>query len=339
MLERASVVGKEFWRGAVSRAHARPTLRDDVALLPARADAEGLIEPEPVEPSPGEDGFRFRHILIRDAAYVGLPKAARAELHERYADGSTRRRQRATRAGRDRRLPPRAGVPLPRGARRSTTGGRAPRRDARAACSARPGAGRCARERHRGGARTCSSVPSPSLPAGRPASASSSSASWAQALLGDWDGRNERTRPHGRCSSMRLQWPTRIGAAHARLRARQHVGRFDDDVEAGRARRCERGDRRPRGSGRRARAGAGMATARAGSSGAQVRYGGGRARGPRSGAARPSRRTISGRRHAPSTRSAPASSTGRRRSREALERLRALCSGGRGRPRHWRRSS
>ena len=33
----------------------------------------------------GEDGFRFRHLLIRDAAYEALPKAARAELHERFA--------------------------------------------------------------------------------------------------------------------------------------------------------------------------------------------------------------------------------------------------------------
>ena len=34
----------------------------------------------------GEDGFRFRHLLIRDTAYDALPKATRAELHERFAD-------------------------------------------------------------------------------------------------------------------------------------------------------------------------------------------------------------------------------------------------------------
>ncbi|PYO44610.1 MAG: adenylate/guanylate cyclase domain-containing protein, partial [Gemmatimonadetes bacterium] len=32
-----------------------------------------------------DDTFRFRHLLIRDAAYESLPKAARAELHERFA--------------------------------------------------------------------------------------------------------------------------------------------------------------------------------------------------------------------------------------------------------------
>jgi predicted ATPase len=35
---------------------------------------------------PREDAYRFRHLLIRDAAYDALPKAIRAELHERFAD-------------------------------------------------------------------------------------------------------------------------------------------------------------------------------------------------------------------------------------------------------------
>ena len=35
---------------------------------------------------PGEDAFRFRHLLIRDAAYEAMPKELRAELHERFAD-------------------------------------------------------------------------------------------------------------------------------------------------------------------------------------------------------------------------------------------------------------
>ena len=34
---------------------------------------------------PAEDAFRFRHLLIRDAAYDAVPKATRAELHERFA--------------------------------------------------------------------------------------------------------------------------------------------------------------------------------------------------------------------------------------------------------------
>jgi class 3 adenylate cyclase/tetratricopeptide (TPR) repeat protein len=81
VLERAAVVGKEFWPGAVA------ALGDgDESLGPTLL---GLARSELVEPAvsgiPGEDGFRFRHALIRDAAYAGIPKRTRAELHERFA--------------------------------------------------------------------------------------------------------------------------------------------------------------------------------------------------------------------------------------------------------------
>jgi len=33
----------------------------------------------------GDDAYRFRHILIREAAYDAFPKASRAELHELFA--------------------------------------------------------------------------------------------------------------------------------------------------------------------------------------------------------------------------------------------------------------
>ena len=52
---------------------------------PRRARAQGADPARPAQ-LPGEDGFRFRHLLIRDAAYDALPKATRAELHERFAD-------------------------------------------------------------------------------------------------------------------------------------------------------------------------------------------------------------------------------------------------------------
>ncbi len=48
-----------------------------------------LVRKEFVRPDrstlPGEDVFRFRHLLIRDAAYEALPKSTRADLHERTA--------------------------------------------------------------------------------------------------------------------------------------------------------------------------------------------------------------------------------------------------------------
>jgi tetratricopeptide (TPR) repeat protein len=43
-----------------------------------------LIEPDP-SVFAGEDGFRFSHVLIREAVYEGLPKEVCADLHERLA--------------------------------------------------------------------------------------------------------------------------------------------------------------------------------------------------------------------------------------------------------------
>ena len=43
-----------------------------------------LIRPDRAEFA-GEDAFRFRHLLIRDAAYQAMPKEQRAELHEGFA--------------------------------------------------------------------------------------------------------------------------------------------------------------------------------------------------------------------------------------------------------------
>ena len=70
-----------------------------------------------IDELPDDEGFRFRHMLIRDAAYRSLEGDA-GELHERFAAWLMRTagpRPRRVRA--DRRLPPRAGLSLPRGPR------------------------------------------------------------------------------------------------------------------------------------------------------------------------------------------------------------------------------
>ena len=80
-LERGAVEGQVFHRSAVQ------------ALAPEDPEIAsrllGLVRKELVRPERaqlvGDDAFRFRHILIRDAAYDALPKATRAELHERFA--------------------------------------------------------------------------------------------------------------------------------------------------------------------------------------------------------------------------------------------------------------
>ena len=81
VLERGSVEGEVFHRGAVA------ALVQDDAPLDNRLAAlvrKDLLRPERLELT-GEDGYRFRHLLIRDAAYEALPKATRADLHERFA--------------------------------------------------------------------------------------------------------------------------------------------------------------------------------------------------------------------------------------------------------------
>jgi class 3 adenylate cyclase/tetratricopeptide (TPR) repeat protein len=80
-LERAAVEGEVFHRGAVQALAGEET---QVTPRLASLVRKGLIRPEKPQ-LPGEDGFRFRHLLIRDAAYASLPKAARAELHQRFA--------------------------------------------------------------------------------------------------------------------------------------------------------------------------------------------------------------------------------------------------------------
>jgi class 3 adenylate cyclase/tetratricopeptide (TPR) repeat protein len=81
VLERGSVEGRTFHRGAVA-ALAEEDGGVDQRLL-------GLVRKELVRPDrpalPGDDAYRFRHLLIRDAAYEALPKAERADLHERFA--------------------------------------------------------------------------------------------------------------------------------------------------------------------------------------------------------------------------------------------------------------
>jgi class 3 adenylate cyclase/tetratricopeptide (TPR) repeat protein len=83
VLQRASVIGRIFGWGAV-RALTPEGERDSVAEA-----LEGLLRKEVVftdaQLLSGEDAYRFGHILVRDAAYRGLPKETRSGLHEQFA--------------------------------------------------------------------------------------------------------------------------------------------------------------------------------------------------------------------------------------------------------------
>jgi class 3 adenylate cyclase/tetratricopeptide (TPR) repeat protein len=82
LLDRASVMGQAFDRAAVLALTSEPARAEPHLLALVRKE---LLRPAPA-PHGGRDGFRFRHQLVRDAAYDSLPKQTRAELHERYAD-------------------------------------------------------------------------------------------------------------------------------------------------------------------------------------------------------------------------------------------------------------
>ncbi|MFL5951472.1 MAG: AAA family ATPase [Gaiellaceae bacterium] len=81
VLETAAVAGKHFVRSALRKllGETDDALVDKSLLSLARKD---LLTARPGR----EDAYRFRHALIRDAAYAGIPKELRAQLHERYAD-------------------------------------------------------------------------------------------------------------------------------------------------------------------------------------------------------------------------------------------------------------
>jgi class 3 adenylate cyclase/tetratricopeptide (TPR) repeat protein len=83
VIERAAVIGEVFSTDALA------ALVDAVEVDDLDAVLRTLSRKELVRPRPqgwgGEREWRFAHILVRDTAYAGLPKLARAELHERAA--------------------------------------------------------------------------------------------------------------------------------------------------------------------------------------------------------------------------------------------------------------
>src|SRR6266542_3140547 len=84
VLERAAVVGKEFSRPEVAELfpeEARPTLTRHLDQLVRKR----YIRPARSGTPPGSS-YQFRHVLVQEATYRGIPKRTRAELHERFAD-------------------------------------------------------------------------------------------------------------------------------------------------------------------------------------------------------------------------------------------------------------
>ncbi len=84
LVERASVIGKLFHLGALAELLPQTAL-DDLDETIAALMRKDVLCPDRSS-FLGDEAFRFRHLLLRDAAYTSLAKDARAELHERCAD-------------------------------------------------------------------------------------------------------------------------------------------------------------------------------------------------------------------------------------------------------------
>lgn len=79
LLQHAAVEGRTFHAGALAVLLPEDQRRGHRSCLVALA-RKGLIGADRPEFA-GEDAFRFTHALIREAAYAGVPKLLRAELH------------------------------------------------------------------------------------------------------------------------------------------------------------------------------------------------------------------------------------------------------------------
>ena len=84
----ASVVGRVFWRGALTEIEERADLSQVLGSLEDR----DLIQREAVSRIRGDQQFGFKHGLIHDVAYATLPRAARRAKHAavaRYLEATT----------------------------------------------------------------------------------------------------------------------------------------------------------------------------------------------------------------------------------------------------------
>jgi class 3 adenylate cyclase/tetratricopeptide (TPR) repeat protein len=84
VIERGSVEGKIFHRRAVAEL-GPPEMREAVPAHLRALSRKELVRPDRSD-FVDDEAFRFRHLLIRDAAYSAMPKEARADLHARFAE-------------------------------------------------------------------------------------------------------------------------------------------------------------------------------------------------------------------------------------------------------------
>ncbi len=82
VLQRAAIVGRVFWEGALEELS--PEAHEAGEAL-EELERRDFVQREERSTISGEKAYRFKHVLIRDVAYSGLSKGARAELHRKFA--------------------------------------------------------------------------------------------------------------------------------------------------------------------------------------------------------------------------------------------------------------
>src|SRR5207245_388082 len=83
VLQQAAVIGKVFWLGVV--AEEAELERPQVEQLLHALERKEFVRRERRSSIADELQYSFRHVLVRDVAYGQLPRARRAESHERAA--------------------------------------------------------------------------------------------------------------------------------------------------------------------------------------------------------------------------------------------------------------
>jgi tetratricopeptide (TPR) repeat protein len=82
LLQRASVIGRAFWLGALQHLTCEERLEGPLDSLLERE----FIVPLERSTITGDRAFQFKHVLIRDVAYAGVTKSDRADDHRRFAE-------------------------------------------------------------------------------------------------------------------------------------------------------------------------------------------------------------------------------------------------------------
>jgi predicted ATPase len=84
LLQRASVIGRVFWAGAL--ANLSPEFGEELDDALDDLLMRDLLTRESRTTITGEEPYRFKHVLIREVAYAALSKSSRADLHTKFAE-------------------------------------------------------------------------------------------------------------------------------------------------------------------------------------------------------------------------------------------------------------